>query len=381
MELKTAIELKDVACCRELLREKGQWLAEFKGHELAELMDAAIKTGDAADELVTLLLEAGVPSLCVRDNLGPDYQHTPLVTAARLGRLDLVQTLAAAGADVFWASPTGTNALSEILPSHAGQAPLADTPEMARVREWLTQQGLRIDPHCADSRRKLSWATGQPASWPDVPALLALGIPLTTTGWTPFMLDMALGVADACAVAGLAADELPHRDTWSRTPFLLAVTAGDLQMAQALFQRGSDLRAKGHCGATALHLAAEQNHCHMLEWLLASGHPLEARDDFGHSPLHAAVSHNSVEAAALLFKNGADVRERDSNGFALIHSVSFTEDLVMLKLLLGHGGGTLRPGQHVDFKGKPLASLFLTMLASAGIEERKFADATERLSV
>ena len=37
--------------------------------------------------------------------------------------------------------------------------------------------------------------------------------------------------------------------------------------------------------------------------------------------------------------------------------------------------------KHKDFKGKPLSNLFLTMLATAGIEQKKFADGTERLSV
>ena len=50
-------------------------------------------------------------------------------------------------------------------------------------------------------------------------------------------------------------------------------------------------------------------------------------------------------------------------------------------LVLGHGGGALRPGQHLDFKGRSLASLFLTMLATAQVEEKRFADATEQLSV
>lgn len=50
-------------------------------------------------------------------------------------------------------------------------------------------------------------------------------------------------------------------------------------------------------------------------------------------------------------------------------------------LLLGHGGGSLHPGRHVDFKGKPLSNLFLTMLATAQAEEKRFADGTDRLSV
>ena len=337
MELKTVIELKDALCCRELLREKGQWLAEFKSHELAELMDTAIRADAAADELVGLLLQSGVPAHTVYDHIGPDYQHTPLVTAARCGRLDLIQKLVAAGANLFWASPTGANALSEILPSRSLQASVRDTSEISRVREWLVQQGVRIDPLCADSRRKLLWASSNPISWPDVPALLEIGIPLDTTGWTPFMLDLASGAADARAAANLAPGDIHHRDALKRTPFLLAVAAGNLEVARALFEGGSDLHAKGHCEATALHLAAEYNHCHLVEWLLANGLPLDIRNEFGNSALHDAVSSNCMDAAILLLKNGADVHERDSNGYGLIHDVSFAEDLAMLKLLLNAG--------------------------------------------
>ena len=338
-ELRAAMESNDVASCRELLREKGNWLAKFRGHELAELMDAAIVSGESAVPLVDLLLQSGVPANCVRDHLGPDYQHTPLITAARLGRLDLAQRLAAAGADVFWRSPTGANALSEILPSRAVQAPCKDSPDLARVREWLTHQGLRIDPLCADSRRKLAWAAGQPESWPDIPALLELGIPPDVTGWTPFMLDMALGIAEVRAAEGLPTEELRHRDAWSRTPFLLAVSAGQLEMARGLFGRGSDLHARGHCGKTALHLAAGSGHCHLLEWLLAGGLPLDVRDDFSHSALHEAVSHGCLGATTLLLAKGADVHERDELGFALIHAVAFKDedDLAILRQLLKSG--------------------------------------------
>ena len=57
------------------------------------------------------------------------------------------------------------------------------------------------------------------------------------------------------------------------------------------------------------------------------------------------------------------------------------EGMELPNLVLGHGGGTLKPGQHHDFKGKPLANLFLTKLATVGVEEKRFADGTARLSV
>lgn len=337
MELKTALGLKDVDRCRELLREKGDWLSKFKGHELTELLDTAIKAGDAADELLGLLLGAGVHPQCVYDDIGPSYQHTPLITAARCGRLDLILKLVSHGADPLWASPTGANALSEIFPSMASQAPASDGPGTAEVREWLVRQGLRIDPTCPDSQRKMMWASSSPDSWPEIPALMELGIPPGETGWTPFMHDIAMGIAKAETVAELPADELSHRDAWKRTPFLLAVTAGDLGLAKALFGRGVDLDTQSHCGATALHLAAANNHRHMIEWLLANGFPLNARDDFGNSALHSAVGGDCVDAASLLLENGADVQEQDGNGYGLIHDVSLDGDLAMLKLLLRAG--------------------------------------------
>jgi hypothetical protein len=106
---------RDRASFCGLLRKNRKWLAQFKSHELAELMDAAIHATEATDDFVGELLQAGVPAHCVHDHIGPEYQHTPLITAARLGRLDLVQSLVAAGANLFWTSPTGANALSDDL--------------------------------------------------------------------------------------------------------------------------------------------------------------------------------------------------------------------------------------------------------------------------
>jgi hypothetical protein len=60
---------------------------------------------------------------------------------------------------------------------------------------------------------------------------------------------------------------------------------------------------------------------------------------------------------------------------------SWHESTDLANLLIGHGGGALKPGQHIDFKGMPLAKLFLNMLDTAGIEEKRFADVTERLSL
>jgi hypothetical protein len=46
-------------------------------------------------------------------------------------------------------------------------------------------------------------------------------------------------------------------------------------------------------------------------------------------------------------------------------------------LLLGQGGGSVRPGRHLRFKKEtPLADLFLAMLTRMGAAAEKFADST-----
>lgn len=337
MEFNQALQQQDAAACRELLGQLRPHFSEVQGHEFATFFDHAIAAGERAAGLVALLLEAAVPVQCLYDWIGREYQHTPVITAARHGRRDLIEQLVAAGADLHWTSPTGANALSEIMPSRAYQAPQHDNVEMAALRQWLTEQGLRIDPACADSRRKMLWASGQPPSWPDIPALLACGISLEPAGWGDFAYDIALGKATASDVATLNDEQLYERDAWNRTPFLLAITAGDRVLAQALLERGSDPHAKGHCGATALHIAARHNHPTLIPWLLELGIPLTITNDFEETPLQDAVSHSSYEAAAFLLEKGADVQALTHTDDAVIHKMCDYSDLRLLRLLLDHG--------------------------------------------
>jgi hypothetical protein len=45
-------------------------------------------------------------------------------------------------------------------------------------------------------------------------------------------------------------------------------------------------------------------------------------------------------------------------------------------LLAGGGGGTLHGGRHVNYRGRPLADLFLTLLNRLGVERNRVADST-----
>jgi hypothetical protein len=45
-------------------------------------------------------------------------------------------------------------------------------------------------------------------------------------------------------------------------------------------------------------------------------------------------------------------------------------------LLAGGGGGAFQGGRHIRNNGQPLANLFVSMLASAGVQRDRLADST-----
>ena len=46
-----------------------------------------------------------------------------------------------------------------------------------------------------------------------------------------------------------------------------------------------------------------------------------------------------------------------------------------------HGGGSFKLGVHTTFKKTPLSNLYLTMLQTAGVPTKAFADSTEPLNL
>lgn len=332
--LKSAIRDGDPGELRELLAEAGDLPRVLSRCVQAEWLGLAIKAPSHSNELLDLLLDAKFDPNVVHDAIGEDYQSTPFTTAAARARLDLMERLVAAGADIHWRSPSGANAASEALPCRACQAPRPDSPERAAVNAWLAARGVGIDPHCRDSRRKLGWAAYGPASWPDIPGLLNLGMDASLLKWTPVMMKIALGKALPDDVRGIRPELLEQRDCYGRTPFLMAVATGRRDLAGALLEHGADIHARGWFGATALHAAADNNHHGLVAWLVQRGIAVDTRDDQDHPPLKDAVASDHVAAARELVALGAGVRASYKFDHRPIHYARSEE---MLALLLDAG--------------------------------------------
>jgi len=95
-------------------------------------------------------------------------------------------------------------------------------------------------------------------------------------------------------------------DRW--TPLMLAAWSGDIQLVQALLDKGANVDAYADFFTvqfTALNLAAGSGRLDMVKLLLAKGADVN-RERGGYSALHSAAYQGHQELAQLLFKAGAD---------------------------------------------------------------------------
>jgi ankyrin repeat protein len=221
-----------------------------------------------------------------------------------------------------------------VLPSSSGQDRCEPTPELARIAAWLEERNIRLDPASEHSQMKLFYAGYTKYSWKDIPGHLARGIDPACLEWTPFMLRIAMGEATVAEAATQTAEEREHRDSWDRTPFLLAVVADRKDLTEALIEAGSDRYATGRSGMNALHYAARCDHGEMASWLLGMGFPADSPDNGKNTPLMTAAGENSLRAARVLLDAGANVHACDDNQYQAIHDTSSPE---MIALLLAAG--------------------------------------------
>ncbi|CAN5859822.1 hypothetical protein BH11VER1_BH11VER1_40850 [soil metagenome] len=328
--LKEALRRGELEECRLLLAEGAGSPFDLSLRDQATWLMSAINAPAHSHELLDLLLTIGFDPNSVYDALGEDYQSTPVIAAVKAERLDLIEKLVAAGANIHWRSPTGANTASAALPSFSTQEPNPETPELATIRAWLSQQNVVIDPHCKNSQRKLHWAASNPQSWPEIPGLLQLGMDATLLKWTPFMMKLATGTATREDVHAMPQEEIGHRDAYDRTPFLLAVAADKRELAEMLLKRGSDLFANCWCENTALHLAARYGLVDLIDWLISLDMSVETKNENDDTPLRDAVGFSRPGATRLLLESGANPNASDKIGFRVIHEANSQEILALL---------------------------------------------------
>ena len=89
----------------------------------------------------------------------------------------------------------------------------------------------------------------------------------------------------------------------NETPLMFAAIHNQLEVAQALIERGADVNRKGW---TPLHYAATRGHRDMMRLLLDNHAYIDSESDNGTTPLMMAAFYASPLAVKLLLEEGAD---------------------------------------------------------------------------
>ena len=177
--------------------------------------------------------------------------------------------------------------------------------------------------------------------------------------WSPFFLcynldkhcGSSLYYASLCGFSDLAAQlisENPQHVTGpfgrNPTPLMAALSRGNLDIAELLYQAGADLGIKDDFNATLLHAASRES-VDVVRWLfdhtvrndsqqdsdktslhlaqanrhLWQGITVNEADDFQRTPLHLASAQGHFEIIRELLRQGADITAKDCYHWTPLH--------------------------------------------------------------
>ena len=251
--------------------------------------------------------------------------ETPIVTAARIQRKDLVEILLNEGCELErvgskegksalqWAATYGDIAMAKMLVSHGADvnwigpyfhtalhyATLADKPDMV---QWLLEHGADISIN-GDGRTSLHIGA--------VRGNLAIVKHL---------------VKHKC--------EIDVRDNFNFTPFSLACLRGHFVIIKFLMDHapvGTEFNMND-----GLHRAAELGHLAVLKFLIDNGADVNSLNSLGESALSIA-SRGQYQSVQLLLENGARINSLDKRGYTPLQHSVLREQIDIATMLIQHG--------------------------------------------
>lgn len=251
-----------------------------------------VQQGDP--EIVTLFLSAGM-SPQVTNKIGA----TPLLVAARFGRLQVAELLLQKGAD-----------------PNAKDQQLGGTPLIAAA------------------------INGDPAL---INLLLAHGadpkIRAERNGMTALMAAAMAGQAKAVEFLLDKAGGLDETDNSGRTPLIWAAYYGAVEAARLLVERGAALNPKEKDqGMTALLWAAARGHAEIVRMLLDRGADPQAADKRGKTALMWAAQNRREAVIPLLLAAGVDANLKDQEGYTALDWARAAKESRAAQLIEKAGG-------------------------------------------
>lgn len=311
---------------------------------------------NAAAEIDALLREGADPNVCDpvrpaptwRDTLRRCFRHSPLprtdsvlLIATQHGNLAAVQRLLAAGAQV--------NAANSSL-----QTALTVAFDEGRLDIMLTLLAHGADPNVTlpnsqDAPVPLLIAAFQfeahPSSETAIPTLVKSLLDhgadvhaVDSDGMSALMEALERNHAECVEWLVRRGADLNRFSRWQGTPLSLAANyEGDATNLETLLRGGADVSPARNRGWNILCWAAEEDRVSIANEVLQRGLSVNSRDRQGRTPLMYAAANGADRAAALLLAKGAAVDARDNLGWTALMFAAQNNNLRMVEALLQHG--------------------------------------------
>jgi len=217
-----------------------------------------------------------------------------------------VAALVAAGAQIHFQDDHGHDALLNAV----HHRDITRDPRLMSLLELLITYGVKFNTETSHHETGLR-TLSRLGRFDGIKLLVDAGADAAPLRWNAMHRAVAIGELEELRRLLEEGHSTEDLDWWQRTPWLIAVLAGDREKAQLLQDYGANVHARGRCGATPLLLAVLGNDARMLEWLIESGQDVNQTDEFGATALIEASEYDDVELARILLNAGANVDHRD----------------------------------------------------------------------
>lgn len=213
-----------------------------------------------------------------------ETDDTPLHIAALRERIDDIQLLLSAGADVSTQNSKGKTAL--------------DYAKNTTIRNILLSQSRALI-----QEEKINNFYFKP-------------------GYSPLHMSSDQGcITKVQNILKSGVDVNKKTDPFCFTALHLASAKGHKDIVEILLENGADINAENKGGNTPIHIAARSTHCHehVVQLLIETGANINAKTKRQNTPLHYAAQNGHTAIVKLLVDAGALLDEKNNKGRMAFH--------------------------------------------------------------
>jgi ankyrin repeat protein/predicted Ser/Thr protein kinase len=260
-------------------------------------------------------------------------QHETLISAVRYGKVDVVKTMLAHGANINERDGDGNTAL---MVAAEGSPYL--TNNVAMVQMLID---ARASLEAKDSRGRTALHRAAAEGRTNVVGLLlnsgALVNPKNIDGATPLAYAVEFGKMQAVQLLIAHQAHVDLADVSGTTPLMIASEGGNKPMVEVLLTAGARVDTLDARGRGALYRAAAEGKPEVVRVLLDHQAKPNLRATDGSTPLIAAVMFSRPLVVQILLNHGADVNLADNNGSTPLMIAADASPDAIVDLLLKHG--------------------------------------------